>query len=176
MQRYGDRLLGYWEGKNGEDGLDGARQQREAPQPPTSSEGAGTPVADTTVRHSSCVHDNGPSNGPTSDPAANADNEAMAVDTPPTNPTNTDSPSDSTTTHPPPPSASSGGIPSQGSHTGSSIPPRGRERDPRSTPSSVTFEEPQSHRHPAIASGLRDWVRGDEVMGGVGRITRPIRD
>jgi hypothetical protein len=125
MQRYGDRLLGYWEGVQADDAREVKRENS---------------------------LDKGTSRSDSKDP------REMEVDQVETQPAK----SPSTISAPPP------SLPVPVSQP---IIPRGREREARSS-SNVSFAPP-----PASAA-IRDWVRGDEVMGSVmgGRMTSPMRE
>jgi len=184
MQRYGDRLLGYWEGREAEEPKPGALETS------SSGQGQARPQAQTQA-HGVAV----PSEGEVKAAAAVArGNDAMDVDPPqrqsqPSTTTDPDPvpPSGTTTTsqpipnpveqqsaQAPPPSTS---VPPP---TTQPVAPRGRERDPRptiSTSRTGSFDNNGTAPASALTAGLRDWVRGEEVMGVMGnRMTSPMRD
>jgi len=174
MQRYGDRLLGYWEGRE----ADAAEivQVMEARVETKVDRGRST-------RRST---DNSAGENVTAESAPERpmqleepETEAMEVDARP--PASEQEPltpiAPSTTRQPsapdPPPQAPPPSAPSA-AQPGSL--PRSKERGPVRQ-STLTFAEPQPTSSVGLAHGLRDWVRGDEVMGVMGnRMTSPMRD
>lgn len=162
MQRYGDRLLGYWEGLESEDGPGDAAVQTVATQASVREKvGNGESEAATGISQAAA------STGEESRTQATA---ADAVKVPATTNGHTvrRSSNPNPSTEAPPPAVLPRPQPA--------FSPRGKERE-TSRASSTSYVDPHASSSAALTSGLRDWVRGDEVLGVMrNRMTSPMRD
>ena len=212
MQRYGDRLLGYWEGREADLGMETGRTQVDGREdrgrgrnPGNSSEREGERAA--VVAPSEAIEDHTRSergNAEASEKSADnsqggtageevstatdsvtqpetAKTATMDVDPPaPVRARGTADPdtalSSSRSSGPDPPPKAFQGPPSAPPPAQPVHPPWGKEREMMRSVSASYTDHPATSSG-SLATGFRDWVRGEEVMGVMGnRMTSPMRD